>query len=121
MDRTPSRLPAFKTFASFEEFWPFYLSQHSKLLTRWWHFIGTSLMFICLFLAIAYTAWFLLAAPLVAYGLAWYSHFFVEGNKPATFGYPFWSLRADFRMFLYMLLGKIAQEYDRLNIPRDDN
>lgn len=108
------------SFATFEEFWPFYLAQHSKLLTRWWHFIGTTLVFVCLFCAVAYTPWFLLAAPVLAYGLAWYSHFFVEGNKPATFGHPLWSLLADFRMYLYMLLGKLDQEYHRYQIPTDE-
>lgn len=116
--------PPFQTpqeFTDFASFWPFYLSQHSKLKTRWWHFIGTSFVFICLICSIAYSPWFLLGAPTIAYGLAWYSHFFIEGNKPATFGHPLWSLRADFKMYLYMLLGKLNQEFDRLNVPFDDD
>ena len=31
---------------------------------------------------------FLLAAPVVGYGFAWYSHFKFEKNKPATFQAP---------------------------------
>lgn len=97
-------------FKSYEEFWPFYLSQHSKPETRCWHFVGTSLVFVCLVLALVVKWWFVLLAPVLAYGLAWYSHFYVEGNKPATFGHPFWSLRADFRMFFLILTGQIDEE-----------
>jgi hypothetical protein len=36
---------------------------------------------------------------LIAYGCAWFGHFFVEKNVPATFIYPSFSLMGDFRMF----------------------
>ena len=39
---------------------------------------------------------------MVGYAFAWYAHFFVEGNKPATFGHPFYSLVADYRMLFLM-------------------
>jgi hypothetical protein len=92
-------------FRSYSEFWPFYLSQHSKASTRAWHFVGTSFVFACVVLAIALSNyWLLLLAPVIAYGLAWFSHLVIEGNKPATFGHPIWSLRADFHMFASMLL-----------------
>ncbi|GGJ61951.1 hypothetical protein GGR02_001114 [Anoxybacillus voinovskiensis] len=100
-------------FKNYEEFWPFYLSQHSKRATRVWHFIGTSFVFIFLVIALVTgNAWWILAAPIVAYSFAWISHFFIEGNKPATFGHPFWSLRADFRMYRLMLLGKLEKELE---------
>ena len=100
-------------FKNYEEFWPFYLSQHSKRATRIWHFIGTSFVFIFLVTAlVTVNAWWILAAPIVAYSFAWISHFFIEGNKPATFGHPFWSLRADFRMYWLMLLGKLEKELE---------
>lgn len=97
-----------KQFRNYQEFFPFYLSQHSKKSTRKWHFLGTSCVFLIVALAIIWSNyWLLLLAPVIAYGLAWYSHFFVEGNKPATFGHPIWSLRADFHMYFLMLFGKL--------------
>lgn len=102
-------------FNNFTEFWPFYLSQHTKPRTRFWHFIGTTTVFAWLISAIVYqNAWLVLGAPVTAYALAWYSHFFVEGNKPATFGHPFWSLRADFKMYGLMLIGRLDRELEKL-------
>jgi len=36
---------------------------------------------------------------LCGYGCAWFGHFFIEKNKPATFIYPKWSYFGDFVMF----------------------
>ncbi len=49
-----------------------------------------------------------LAPLVVAYGLAWVSHFFVEDNRPATFIYPTYSLLGDFVMTGEALLGRHA-------------
>ncbi|MCP1157736.1 MULTISPECIES: DUF962 domain-containing protein [Bacillus] len=104
-----------KEFKNYNEFWPFYLSQHSKKSTRTWHFIGTTFVYICIALAIIYlNVWFIILAPVIAYGFAWFSHFFIEGNKPATFGHPLWSLRADFQMYFYILTGSLSREIDNL-------
>ncbi|MHB2017870.1 MAG: Mpo1-like protein [Candidatus Xenobia bacterium] len=92
---------------TFEEFWPFYLSQHSKPATRWMHFGGTSLVVVAAAVAVATRRPALLFfLPLLGYGPAWVSHFYIEGNQPATFTYPGWSLRADFKMWLEMLQGQ---------------
>lgn len=104
-------------FKDYEEFWPFYLSQHSKRSTRGWHFVGTSFVFVFLIAAlITFNFWLILLAPVTAYAFAWFSHFFIEGNKPATFGHPVWSLRADFRMYRLMLLGKLEKELDKYKL-----
>ena len=43
---------------------------------------------------------------LKGYGLAWYSHFFIEQNKPATWQYPGYSFISDQRLFIESLMGK---------------
>jgi hypothetical protein len=99
--------------ASFEEFWPFYVSQHMRPATRALHFAGTTLVFASLAAALLVSPWWLLGAPLGGYGFAWVGHFGVEKNRPATFTYPLWSLRGDFRMYRLMLLGRMAPEVRR--------
>jgi hypothetical protein len=102
-------------FRTFEEFWPFYVQQHSKPLTRWIHFVGTGMALGCL-AAFAATRKrrFIPLALLAGYGPAWFSHFFVEQNRPATFTYPLWSLQADFKMFEMMLTGTMDAEVERI-------
>ena len=94
-------------YRNLDDFWPFYLSQHSRRSTRLLHFTGTTLGLLCLVWAATtrrpiFLAWGLL----VSYGLAWIGHFFFEMNAPATFRYPWLSFRADSRMYGLMWRGK---------------
>ena len=101
-------------FNSFEEFWPYYVLEHSKKTTRRFHFAGTSAALGVIaygLLSRRYKA--LLLAPLCGYGAAWVSHFFIEKNRPATFDYPAWSLRGDFVMFAKMVRGTMDDEVAR--------
>jgi hypothetical protein len=99
--------------SSYEEFWPYYVSEHSKPATRALHVLGTSLALAAVAAAILVSPWFLLAAAFAGYGPAWIAHFFVEKNRPATFTYPLWSLRGDFRMFGLTLRGRMGPELER--------
>ncbi len=101
------------SLATYEEFWPFYVSQHLRASTRALHFLGTTLVLACLGAAALVWPGWLLVAPFVGYGPAWISHFFFEKNRPATFRYPLWSLRGDFRMYRLMLLGRMGPELER--------
>ena len=92
---------------SFKEFYPFYLTEHQNTTSRVLHFIGTSLFFILLIVAIINRwGWLWVFLPMAGYGFAWIGHFFFEKNKPATFQYPVWSLLSDFKLYFEILLGK---------------
>ena len=100
---------------SFDEFWPFYLGEHRDPRCRALHYVGTTLA-IGTVAAAAVTvnpAWLLLT-PVVGYAPAWFAHFVIEGNRPATFKYPLWSLRGDLKMLSLALAGKIGEELGRL-------
>ena len=98
---------------TFADFWPYYVRAHSRPRTRVLHAIGSILALICIVAAIVYNLWFLLAAPVIGYAFAWYAHFFVEHNKPATFGHPFYSLAADYVMLWKILTGRMGDEVTR--------
>ena len=96
-------------YSSFADFYPFYLSEHSKRATRRLHFAGSSLALACVVMLVA-TAnlWWLLAGLVCGYGFAWISHMTVEKNRPATFTYPLYSFMGDWMMFWQMLTGRIS-------------
>jgi hypothetical protein len=95
-------------FKSFKDFYPFYLREHSNLVCRKLHFIGTCGV-IALLMLIFFTGNMLLflLMPVVGYGFAWVGHFVYEKNRPATFKHPFYSLLGDFLMFWEILVGRL--------------
>ena len=97
---------------TYEEFWPYYLSEHRRPATRALHFLGTTLVIVTLAAGILVSPLWLLAMPFAGYGPAWIGHFFVERNRPATFTYPWWSLRGDFRMYALTLRGRLGPELE---------
>jgi hypothetical protein len=96
-------------YASFAEFYPDYLSQHSNCICRELHFLGSTLALICL-AAMLLTAnpWWAVAAALCGYGFAWIGHFFFEKNRPTTFKQPLYSFMGDWLMYWQMLTGQAS-------------
>jgi hypothetical protein len=97
-----------RQFKSFAEFWPYYLNEHGRPMTRWLH-CGGSLLAIAVVVAfIVNGRWWLFPLAVVpGYAFAWIGHFFVEKNRPATFTYPLWSFMGDWKMLALMLTGRL--------------
>jgi hypothetical protein len=96
-------------FATFAQFYPFYLNEHRHPTCRRLHFIGSLGVIGCLAMALATGLWVWLPAALVCgYGFAWVGHFCFEKNRPATFRHPLYSLLGDWAMFRDICLGRIA-------------
>lgn len=104
----PAPAPDPRQFKSFAEFYPFYLTEHSNRTCRRLHFVGSSLA-LCWLIAFGVTGhgWLLAAAVVCGYGFAWVGHFVFEGNRPASFKRPLYSLRGDWAMWRDILRGKI--------------
>jgi hypothetical protein len=97
-----------QAFASFREFYPYYLAEHADRTCRRLHYLGSTLALACLAMLLASgNAWWLLAGLVCGYGCAWVGHFVFEKNRPATFKHPFYSFAGDWVMFADMLRGRI--------------
>jgi len=97
-----------RSFTSFAQFYPFYLSEHSNRTCRRLHFAGSTLSLACLGLLLATgNAWWLLAGVLCGYGFAWVGHFGFEKNKPASFKRPLYSFMGDWVMYRDIWAGKV--------------
>ena|SRR5581483_3754566 len=97
-----------REFASFDDFYPYYLREHSSRASRRLHVIGTSLAVALAVVAVVTQEWMVLwGVPLAGYAFAWTGHFFFEKNSPATFRHPLYSLRGDFKMLREVLTGRL--------------
>ncbi|AXQ31203.1 DUF962 domain-containing protein [Solimonas sp. K1W22B-7] len=95
-------------FRNMQDFYPYYLQEHSDRTCRRLHFVGTSLGLGLVIYALATQTWWLIAVAFIqGYAFAWVGHFFFEHNKPATFQYPWKSYLGDWKMWWEMLTGKI--------------
>lgn len=107
-------------FTRFRDFWPYYLQEHARRGTRIMHYAGTGLV-----VAIGVTTcitgrWAMAAAlPVAGYGFAWLGHRLIEHNRPATFRYPLWSLRADFVMSYRFVTGHMGRDLARAGVRAD--
>ncbi len=101
---------------NYAEFWEFYVSEHSLPLTRILHFVGTSLgITLAVFFLVRGQWYFFPIFFVVGYAFAWFAHFVIEKNKPASFRFPFWSFISDFKMMWYMVTGRMGAEVLRVS------
>ena len=94
-------------FHSFGEFYPYYLCEHTVGTTNFFHFIATAnglaIWATLLFVRRKWQTKLFVFGFVQAYGIAWFSHFFIEKNRPATWIYPTYSFFGDFKMFFYII------------------
>jgi hypothetical protein len=89
-----------RRFASFSEFYPYYLQQHARRASRRLHIAGTL------------AAMLIAAAALLSRRRAWLAAVPVAGylpacNSPATFRHPLYSLRGDLSMLRGALTSRV--------------
>ncbi|MFZ2555997.1 MAG: DUF962 domain-containing protein [Minisyncoccia bacterium] len=112
-----------KKFKTFEEFYDYYLGQHSEWRCRLSHFIGTSLAVPLIIVgaynfigglltldleAVIRSGWWFGAAIVTGYGPAILSHPLFQGNTALSFTNPWWAFRSDWKMWWEILAGKIS-------------
>jgi hypothetical protein len=103
-----------RAFRTFNDFWPFYLAEHSRPATRALHAAGTIACTILIVALIVGRKWMWLPLPfIIGYSAAWLGHFLIEHNRPATFQHPLWSFLGDYKMLALMLTGGITAEVAR--------
>ena len=103
--------------ATFAEFWPHYLNHHRRPGCRAMHYLAAATAVALLVIALcAACPWTMMSVPVAAYLLAWTGHALVERNRPATWRYPLWSLRAEFRMVGLGLTGRLNAELRRIGL-----
>ena len=113
--RSPAALDKDRRPANYRAFWRRYLAAHGDPRTRALHYCGTGAALIALGLAAARGDWrWLVAAPAIGYGCAWFGHVVFERNRPETFSHPLWSLVSDFRMLGLFLAGRLGRELRRV-------
>ncbi len=100
-----------------DAFWLRYLRAHADPQTRTLHAAGTILATLVGAAGIIRRSPKLVGAALVCgYGPAWYTHAFIEHNKPETFSAPLRSLASDYRMCWGLLTGTLDADLRRANV-----
>ena len=86
--------------ASFAEFYPCYLNEHTNRLNRRLHVLGSTLVTHRAGLCVAHVGSVAgTVALLIGYGLAWIRHFYLAKNKPATSTHPAYGFIGDWAMY----------------------
>ena len=97
-------------FQNWPHFHQYYLCEHSNQTTKLFHFLGTfnALIFVLVFVKSGLKkVKYLIFGIVQAYSFSWFSHFFVEQNKPAAFDYWIWSFISGLVMHKDLLFGNL--------------
>jgi hypothetical protein len=101
-------------YQRFEDFWPYYVTEHANPLNRKLHFWGTNNLFFWLTLAVLRRSPRLVVFAVVSsYAYAWIGHFLIEKNRPATLDYPILSALGDLQMYVKTWQGQMNAEVRR--------
>jgi hypothetical protein len=104
-----------QTVADFDEYWRLYLTHHRRRGTRLWHFAGTAVAVLSAVVGILqWNLGFLVAAPLIAVGVSFYSHRYIERNRSRWWEHPWWALRGDLLLCWLMLQRGLDADYRTL-------
>ena len=117
---------------NFEKFWLHYLREHARPETRAIHIVGTGAALLLLGSAVvnlarephrrsASPAMLFASAAVAGYAPAWIGHYFLEGNRPATFKHPLWSLMADLRMTFLYVTGRLERQLTFAGVRSDES
>ena len=101
---------------SYEDFWPYFMERHEHPWTRRLHVVATVIGLFCVgvLFPLTFNATWLIAAPVIGYPIAWFSHLVFEKKKPAAWRHPYWSFLCDLDMMAMSLSGTLDQEVERL-------
>lgn len=109
-EETTTTGKAVHDFQTYEEFWPYYVAMHSQPATRLFHAVGTfGGAWVALTGLLRGRLRSLVKGAVLGYVTAWGAHWLIEGNNPASFGYPLWSLMGDIHMLSMQLQGRDAE------------
>lgn len=101
-------------YQRFEDFWPYYVSEHANPLNRRLHFWGTNNLFFWLVVACFRRSTKLIVfAVLSSYACAWIGHFLIEKNRPATLEYPIFSAIGELVMYVKTWQGTMNADIAR--------
>ncbi len=96
-----------KSDTTYAEFWRIYMLAHRRPANRWLHPAGLRAAVGGVTCAVAWNnAWLAALSIAAGYGLSWFGHFAIEGNRPETFRHPLWSLISAFRMCALTIAGR---------------
>lgn len=114
-----SSQPLAMPIRNYGEFYRFYLTEHSNVMSRRLHALGSIAGLYGIYKTIKTgRKRYLLKGIVTGYACAWVGHFLFEKNKPASFKQPLYSFVSDWRMLSDVCRGRVSlrhQKYDKVD------